>query len=224
MNCLDFRRGVLADPRRPGDPALAHASGCKSCREFLDRQRELDAELYEAMRVPPPDGLADRILVAQGVRRSRRPWLWGLAATVVLAAGLAALAPSWHSGDALGREAIAHVAHEPQSFRIRTRTEAGFLPAALSGQGFRLAAAVGEVTYAVFCPMDGRLARHLVVATAGGPVTMFLMPDDPERRSRAVTENGGMTAVTLPARKGTVVIVAPRREDALALERMLAEA
>jgi hypothetical protein len=32
--------------------------------------------------------------------------------------------------------------------------------------------------------MDGRTARHLVIRTAEGPVTLFLMPTIPQRRRR----------------------------------------
>lgn len=220
MNCLDFRRDVLVQPMRPAPAAEEHAATCPACRAFLARQRELDAELYEALRVPVPDGLADRLLVAQGIRRRGRPWFWSIAATLVLAAGIGVLAPPLFSGRALANEAIAHVIEEPQSF-VASHHPADILPAELAAQGVRIAKSLGTVTYAQFCPMGEGRARHFVVATAAGPVTLFLLPTDPARRARALTQTNGMTAITLAASKGSIAIVAANRDHALAFERSL---
>ena len=83
MNCLDFRRVILVNPRQPDEAARAHALECAGCRDFLESQREMDAELFAALQVPPPDGLADRILVARGLRPARRNRSWAIAATAV---------------------------------------------------------------------------------------------------------------------------------------------
>lgn len=218
MNCLDFRRQILADPRQPGAAERAHAAGCAACADYLEKQRDLDASLFEAMQVPPPDGLAERILVARGLR-SRR-WMWPIAASVVLTGALVALWPG-RGGDALGREAIAHVAHEPQAFTASHAVPDEALATLLSAQGMNLARAVGRVTYSTLCPMADQMARHIVVRTAAGPVTLLLMPDDPKARDRSVTQAGGMAALTLPAARGSIAIVAASLEQALAMERSL---
>lgn len=221
MNCLEFRRGILANPRQLDEAARAHALECADCREFLDTQRELDADLFAAMQVAPPDGLPDRILVARGLRPGRRRWLWGMAATVLLAAGITAPWRRLLSSDPQGREAIAHVAQEPQSFSTVAAVPVDFLPAVLSEQGVKLSRAVGQVTYERICPFAGRVARHLVVRTSEGPVTLFLARDDPRPRQRAVTQRDGMAAVVIPAAKGTITIVASSLDNALAVERSL---
>jgi len=221
VNCLDFRRAILINPRHLDAEARAHAAECAACRETLERQVEADDKLFDALQVPVPDGLADRILVARGRRPAPKRWAWAIAATLVLAAGITLLGRQYLARDALGREAIAHVAHEQESFTTFHTVGGDFLPAVLAEQGLRTAIQIGQVTYARVCPMDGRTARHVVVRTAEGPVTLFLMPDDPNARRRAVTESGGMAAVTVPAAKGTVAIVAPSLAQAAAIERML---
>jgi hypothetical protein len=221
MNCLEFRRLVLVDPRRLDDEARAHALECAACRETLERQREADDRLFAAMQVPVPDGLADRILVARGHRPARRQWAWGIAATIFLASGLGLLGRRYFAHDPLADEAIEHVAHEPQSFTTIHAVGNDFLPAALAEQGLKAAVALGQVTYTRICPMDGRTARHLVIRTNDGPVTLFLMPDDPNRRRRSSAEAGGMAAVTMPAAKGTVAIVASTLAHATAVEKSL---
>ena len=221
MNCLDFRRVVLVNPRQPDEAARQHALECAGCREFLERQREMDAELFAALQVPPPDGLADRILVARGLRPAHRGRMWAIAATVVLAAGATMVGRTLLGGDPLGREAIEHVAEEPQSFTITHAVSNEILPVLLADQGMKAAQALGKVTYARFCPVDGRIARHLVVRTAEGAVTLLLMPEDPGGRGRAVTSRDGMTAITMPAARGSIAIVASTLDQALAFERSL---
>jgi hypothetical protein len=218
MNCIDFRRLVLANPRYPGEAERAHAAECAACRQYLERQRELDAELFAAMQVPPPDGLADRILVARGMRARR--WVLPMAAALVMAVGVAIAWPRI-AGDPLGREAIAHVAHEPNAFTASHAVPNDFLTAVMAEQGVSIVKAIGQVTYATVCPMGDRVARHLVVRTAAGPVTLFLFAEDSGGRSRTVTERDGMAAITLPAAKGSITVVAASLEAAMAVERSL---
>ena len=221
MNCIDFRRLVLVDPRTLPEDARAHAAECAACRETLEKQREADDRLFDAMQVPVPDGLADRILVSRGHRPDRRKFAWAIAATLFLTAGVGLVGRRYLASDPLGAEAIDHVAHEPQSFSIVHAVGNDYLPAILAESGLKAALALGQVSYTMICPMDGRKARHLVIRTGEGPVTLFLMPDDPTRRRRSVTEAHGMAAVTMPAGKGSVAIVATSLAQAVRVEKSL---
>lgn len=218
MNCLEFRRHILADPRQPGAGERAHAAECPACADFLDKQRDLDARLFEAMQVTPPDGLADRILVARGLRKLR--WIWPVAASLMLTGALVALWPRL-GADELGREAIAHVAHEPQAFTASYSVPDDALATMLADQGVNLVRAVGRITYSTLCPVGSHTARHIVVRTAEGPVTLLLMPDDRQARQRAVTQADGMAALTIPAARGSIAIVAGSVDQALAMEKSL---
>ena len=53
MNCLDFRRAIFTNPRQLDEGARAHSLGCAACHDFLEKQREVDAELFAALQVPP---------------------------------------------------------------------------------------------------------------------------------------------------------------------------
>jgi len=221
MNCLDFRRLVLVDPRGLSEDARAHALECVACRETLEKQREADDRLFDAMQVPVPDGLADRILVGRDHRPARRRFAWAIAATLFLTAGVGLIGRRYFAPDPLGAEAIDHVAHEPQAFTIVHAVGNDYLPSILAESGLKAALALGQVTYTMMCPMDGRRARHLVIRTAEGPVTLFLMPDDPNTRRRSVTEAHGMAAVTMAAGKGSVAIVATSLAQAMRVEKSL---
>jgi hypothetical protein len=221
MNCIDLRRDVLAQPLRLASEAQLHVRECAACRAFVERQRELEAELFEALNVPAPDGLADRVLVAHGIRRRRAPWAWALAATVLLAATVAILGRPAFSGRALASEAIAHVRDEPQSFALVETHVPELLSRELAVQGVGLAVKLGQVTYATLCPTSAGDAHHIVVSTAEGPVTLLLMPGDETHRRRTVVESGGMVAVAMPTARGSIAIIAPTRAQALAVESAL---
>lgn len=221
MNCLDFRRVILVNPRQLNAGAQAHTLECVACRAFLERQREMDSELFGALQVSPPDGFADRILVARGLRpAARNRWL-AMAATVVLAVGVGLVVRPYF-GDPIGREAIAHYFHEPEALTVAQAIGSDMLPAMLAQQGMKMVQTLGQVTYSQLCPMGSQKAQHLVVRTATGPVTLLLMSEDAGGRSRSVTERDGMTAITIPAARGTIAIVAASLPQALAVEKALA--
>ncbi|PIW71165.1 MAG: DUF3379 domain-containing protein, partial [Hydrogenophilales bacterium CG12_big_fil_rev_8_21_14_0_65_61_21] len=89
MNCLEFRRLALANPLHPGAAALEHEAACPDCARFYLDLRRQEEEMYQALAIPVPEGLADRILLKTRPRlldqaRSVRVWLPALAATLVL--------------------------------------------------------------------------------------------------------------------------------------------
>ena len=47
------------------------------------------------------------------------------------------------------------------------------------------------------------------------------MPDDPKQRRRSLTQESGMTAITMPAGQGSIAIVAASPAQALAVETAL---
>jgi hypothetical protein len=223
MNCLEFRRAALAAPRELPAEAREHAATCEACRAALSREIAFDDRLHEAMRTAVPEALADRVLVAQGLRR-RAAWPWGLAATAVLAAVIGWAAPPMIAGRGLAHEAIAHVEAEPQSLRIRNAYPREQLVSLLAAQGLRLAGDVGEVTYLQHCPMGESVGEHLVLATPEGPVTLLLLPRDETRRRAAEVSDRGRAAMAAPAPRGSLAIVAASGEQARAFARRIVPA
>lgn len=222
MNCLEFRRTVLSDPRRPGAEAETHAAQCAGCREFLALTLAEEARLGRALRIEAPEGLQDRILARAGATRTRVRWL-ALAASVVAAAGIA-LAIAWTRTDALVLAGIDFVMfEEAQSITDAAPTDWNVLAGAAREMGVSLPRELGEMRYVCAYPFAAGAAHHLLVKTPLGKLTLLLIPDR-ATASRAAGAAHGLNAAVLPVGKGTVIIVGDSARSVRRAETLLKSA
>lgn len=209
MDCLEFRRRAGGDPRHPDGEALEHAAGCAACAAHLRELRRMDVTILAALRVPAaasgprPSPAAS---VAGAVLGDRRRW-FALAASI--AGGVAVGALLWASGprDALARDVVRHVEHEPAAL-VPTQTAADPLRVreVLARDGVRLVGGMGLVTYVRSCEFRGHEVPHLVVQTADGPVTVLLLPQ--ERVDGPVQFHEGRYVGTIePLGAGAVAVI-----------------
>lgn len=213
MNCLEFQRRLNAAPRRLGAEAEAHAETCPDCARRYAKQMRLEAELAQALLVAPPEGLADRVLLATQLRQRREHLpLYALAASLVLAVGIGFSLPSWHQEDLAGA-GIAHVLREPNLLAAHEVVSHDNLSAQFARVGARLSAPMPAV-HAGPCEVPGGDGAHIVLETPHGRVTVLLMPHR-EAREAASKLDRGLIAVVHGAKRGCYTLVA---ENARALE------
>lgn len=220
MNCLEFRRAALADPHHPGHEALAHEASCPSCAHFYRELRMQEEALFEAMNVPVPDGLADRVLLRRTrgwrdrfIMRFAAP---ALAASLALAAVLGLV---WKfQDDALTPEMlaagiVAHVEEEQKALLADQRVPMARLVTAVKRSGGELGAPPGETSYVNHCPLPGGgTGEHLVFNTPYGKLTLILMPGKPIAHPVRLERNG-LTVSLMPAGKGSLALVSENRES-----------
>lgn len=209
MNCLEFRRAVGAEPFSADSAIEAHAAGCATCARHREELRAMDALLARAMRVDPapaPGRPASDVSRGSGGPASiPRRWL-AMAASLV--AGVLVATTLWLSypEPSLAGEVIGHALHEPGSWTASQIVAEHRLEEVLGPSGVRLRANAGRVTYAKRCFFEGHWVPHLVVQTAQGPVTVFLLGhrevDGPAR-----VEERGFAGVVLPAPRGSIAVV-----------------
>lgn len=216
MNCLEFRRIALADPRRPGAEAAAHASRCAACQEFLARTLEFEDDLAAALRIEAPRDLPERVL---GPRAwTRRTWhrLALAASLAVVAVALAFLAGAPRN-DPLALKAIDFVvfdeAHsvavaKPQDMRVLDEVSRR-MRVALPGE-------LGDIHYVCVYPFASGGAHHLLIETPLGKVTVLLMPEH-LLSARAAAGARGLQAAILPAAAGSIAIIG---ESSRSIERV----
>lgn len=183
MNCLEARRELAADPDRPSDALRRHVAECDTCARALWREQGFERRLREALSVPAPDGLAERLLLTQTTRHRRRPRrsVMVVAASLVLAL---VLGVTWQLGvrpvsqaRALNQYVAAHMNHEPEALNATTPVNLGTVEKLLNDYGLHLSGDVDNIVYAKRCPTPNGDGIHLVVRTAEGPMTFLYMPE-----------------------------------------------
>lgn len=217
MNCLEYRRLTLAEPRSRSAARLAHRLQCSGCARWTRGQARLDAAIDKALAVPLPDGLADRVAMrAAWQRRPQARWVSVAAGVAAVAAG-AVLALQLLDRPALADAVIDHVYHEPE---LLLAADGAIAPARLAAVLARvdahLSGDIGTVTHAGLCPVNGVLAAHLVVNGENGPIAVIVIPE----RRVAVAERIGDASfggAIVPIEGGSVALVSVRGEPLDAL-------
>jgi hypothetical protein len=210
---MEFRRVALASPQHPGPVALEHEAACPDCARFYLDLRQQEEALYQALSIPVPEGLADRVLLLARPRLINRfgpprVWLPALAATLVLALGLAFMAPRGMSPETLAAGVIAHVRHEPEVLAAEQRVPMAKLVRAFARSGGDLMSEPAQVSYAGRCPLPGGgHGEHIVLKTPQGKVTLILMPSKPVTAALRLFKDG-LNVSVLPAGEGSLALVA----------------
>lgn len=233
MNCFDYRKLILADPRVQTPEQRQHVTECAACTAFLRESAGFEARLHDAMGVAAPEALAERVLLSTKIRRSgMRGWALALAASVLVAFGLGyflrgALVYQGErvvQGDAVGgsHAAVAAIVYvieyEPDLLKAGRAGEPATLRRAIDRLGMRIPTDA-TVRYLGRCPVPGGSGEHVVLTTAKGKSTLILTPDQ-TFASRVVVSHRDQMAIAAPRRSGGYVLVGDRLES---LQRLEAE-
>lgn len=246
MNCFEFRRRTLLHPREPDLQLQDHAKSCVPCAAYGQRMDALEEELQQALRVPIPDGLADRMLLGVQLAQGQRSgWLRAAydrlcelggqlrehtdaarlgaryAIGVALLVGLAA-ASLYHftAREAeLARDIIVHVvSEEPEELRMATPADVSAVPGILAASGVHLPPGVRVVHYLGRCSPPNRSGEHFVLETPFGKATLVLLPGE-RMPFRVTSTDEGLVAVAAPAPVGSITVVA----NSMAVAGMIAD-
>lgn len=216
MNCLEFRREKLADPRRLPPEALAHLNDCAACRGFAAEVDENEARLAAVLDVPVPEGIAERIILRRKAQTRFSPRLGMLAASLVLtfAFGL----HQWKDAGSqeYARLAIEHVMHEPESFTSTRLADPELLRRVMHTFGGEMQASLGKVRYMKLCPVPEGTGWHIVFEAEDGKLaTLILIPAKRMKTDAEQAQVGGWNAVARPGGQGFYAVIADS-PDALA--------
>jgi hypothetical protein len=231
MNCLDFRRQILADPFCKDVAVLAHEADCPSCAPFAREIRAQEVRLRSALQeISPPEGMAERIqLAARFDQRStvRRRWWYSAAATVLMAVGVSMVSlfsTSIERGNvALAQSVINHIEDESRHLREVQAVSSGRLNRVFERFGAELAGNIGTVNFAAECLMRNRTGVHLVMPGQMGPITVFFMPGEMTESSMPVSSTR-FSGKILPTAWGSIAVVGENGEPLDGLGERLAAA
>lgn len=181
MDCLEFRRRLGAEPHAHDAELDAHRKQCASCSAAWERAQQAENDLFAALQMPVPAGLAERVLLTQatGERRQqgrRRIIALALAASLVAAVGGSLL---WRQLDArtLPALAVAHMPEEIHSLELTRPISAQAIEAGFAGRGLQLQGPLpSDVTYVHDCPVGPYLTVHLVSRVGDTSVAVLYVP------------------------------------------------
>lgn len=182
MDCLEFRRWLGAEPHTHDAELLAHREQCAGCCAAWERAQQAESDLFAALQIPVPAGLAERVLLTQatGERRQqgrrRRTIALALAASLVAAVGSSLL---WRQLDArtLPALAVAHMPEEIQSLDLTRPIAAQAIEAGFAARGLQLQGPLPTgVTYVHDCPVGPYRTVHLVSRVGDTSVAVLYVP------------------------------------------------
>jgi hypothetical protein len=224
MNCLEFRRRLGSDPRSTVPEFVAHREECTHCAEAQAQALGFEERLERLLAVPVPDRLAERVLLRQNTaalaerRHGRRASLWRMAAVLALGVGVGSMWVVSGPVQALPELAVGHLAHEPYALMATATVELAEIRAQFAARDVGLADDPGQVNYLNLCRLGRQRALHMVVQTADGPVTVYYVVGRVDE-ARSSWQRGGLMGRSVPARDGTLVLLADNDRAFDALER-----
>jgi hypothetical protein len=232
MDCGQYRRSMLADPRDPDPRLREHRGSCHDCNLYTERLLRFESRLERALRVAlpsdpslapdaslAPDGsLASAKVVPLRAKSSRaalrlpayrKGWL-AMAASVLVAFVVAGGLWLSDPGPTLAADVVTHMSEEPQAWR---RTDVPVpstkLEDVLRDSHLRLANASGTgiVSYANSCKFRGHQVPHLVIQTAAGSVTVMVLVHERMSKPMQFDEQGYRGVIVPVAGHGSLAVL-----------------
>ncbi|HEV7779260.1 MAG TPA: DUF3379 family protein [Luteibacter sp.] len=213
MNCLQFRRQIGAEPQSRDPELLAHRDECAQCMAVWQRAQRFEQELMAAMAVTVPEGLVDRVLLAQstGARQRqvshRRGWL-AIAASVLIVVGGGSMVWRQTLSGSLPTLAVDHMAGEMGSLAMTQAIPPNSVTAGFAARGLSLRGPMpGGITYVHDCRVGSYAAVHLVSRVGNMPVVALYLPNKKIAAPDGF-ERDGWKGRELPLRDGTLIVLA----------------
>jgi len=221
--CEEYREAIAAEPSFDG--GAGHLSTCASCQVFRDEMLALDEKIGRALAIHVPEidmpelsNIDTANVTALPQRRFGAPIWLAAAASVTLAVfiGFQMFGGNVANGT-LAEQIIAHIDHEPFSFRetvnpVPDQRLARVIPANIA----TLDHSAGLITYAQSCTINGREVPHLVLQGERGPITILLMPEEKVSAAQSIVGES-VNGVILPVGNGSIAIIGEKGES---LERI----
>ncbi|RVU37632.1 DUF3379 family protein [Rheinheimera riviphila] len=219
MDELEFRRRLLSNPTTNDEAVVQQLAADPDKQRLQHELLILDQQIKASLAVPVPADLADRLLLSQGLLqhkkiRQRRWWL-GMAASLVLVAGLVQQRDHLYPWpDDIAGHALAHVYHEAKHLddnnSLIDLTRVNLLLADLGGE---LRSWPGTIRYASFCYFQGTRSLHLIFNTPQGPVTVFVLPKNHGLESGSDFYDAQFHGHNMQLAKADLVLVAGKNQS-----------
>ena len=191
MDDLEFRRQVTAQPNSTDNKLVEFAQQHPEQQAFIDDIQTFDKQLSNALDIPVPEGLTERILAntaaldeqddtvvpaSSRFKRGRLPL--AIAASFLVAMGAFFFSSEQTVSYGAGEHALAHVYYEINALQQTDAISLKTVNEKFAQLGGHLSELPGKVTYLRFCDFKGQRGLHLVFESDYGPMTVFIVPSE----------------------------------------------
>ena len=220
MDDLQFRRSILADPTSQDSDILAAQQADPAKKQFAHDLYQFDEKLKQAMKIPVPDELCDKLLLRQTFashqqeKRKSRIYL-ALAASVAIIAGVVMNYVQFsNSYNNLGDYALAHVYHEQDAFSNKSneRVSLTSLNNKMTAFNGSFNESMGELIFADYCRFDGMKSLHLVFKGLTDTVTVFVVPKEKHLAFIDKFSDAKLQGESFAFKDANILIVADKNE------------
>lgn len=214
MNCLDVRRLLWTNPVADDVAVKQHLTDCPGCAQFATELERQDAVLQEALNIPVPPHLAERILLSTRPHRTRRSG-YAIAASVLLAVALGmssqfgvfrSASPDW------SEVVLAHVLNERNTLESKERIPLEKLNSELQRFGLIVQGNPGTVRYLDRCDMPGGKGLHVVLETPQRGVLTLIIPPGNAQNDTVISSRDGFSSRLVPVHGRVVGLVIPESQ------------
>ena len=190
MQCAEFRRLFGSNPKRVEPAVLEHRATCtRGCAEYARDMERVDQLLVSALDVAPPKAAVPPWELERLRAPSQARW-YALAASVLIAIGIAAFVWSGQQREALIAEVVKHADRESNVLiPSEKRVTADKLRRTLAAGGAALITEL-PISIARTCKIRGNVAPHLVLQTRDGAVAVLLLTKERMLMPHSFVEKG----------------------------------
>ena len=224
MNNTEFHQILLADPFSKHPALLDAMAQDADLQQFANELQQQQRELDDALQVPVPPMLAERLLQIPQQQKTGRSWFTplALAASIALVSVLGMQLYQTSYATNLGSHALAHVYHEHDYLQQHAQLQPlAAVNLKLADFSANLQDWQDEIIYARYCDFQGVRSLHLAVKTATGYATVFIVPKDAELGFSEAFADEGYQGITLAMANANVVVVSDNPADLQQLPRKL---
>ncbi len=231
MDDLQYRRSIYADPTCQEKYVVAAQQADPAKKEFAQELQQLDARLKQAMKVPVPDGLCEKLILRQTLashqqkKRKSRVHL-ALAASIVIIAGLVVSYLQFSSSYTnLGDYALAHVYHEQEDFSNHDKAQVSLasLNQKMTTFNGNFNQSLGQLISAHYCRFDGMKSLHLVFKGITDTVTVFVVPKNEQLSFSENFSDSKLQGESIGFKNANIIVVADKNESLSKWQRAISD-
>ena len=230
MDDLQFRRTILADPKSAESKNAQQSAENKALlatlladpakKQFAQEVNQLDEKIKQALSVPIPDDLSDKLILRQTlaihqVQQRRTRIHLALAASVALVGSLVFSFIQFSGGyNDLGDYALAHVYYEQKKFAHNNdnRVSLASLNQKMTAFNGEFSTLLGPLMSADYCRFGGFKSLHLVFQGKTTPVTIFVVPKNNDLTFTTDFHDKNFLGKSIGFSQADVIVIADKNE------------